>query len=130
MRNCPNCARLRAEIEELKADLAAWDSYENDQPDLAPMRISAWLGLQSRTSVIVLTKLLSKSGAVVAHDILANAMEYEGDNMKGHIRTLVSLLNKGLREKGLPEIENNWGHGYTISKSNAAAITKALETVR
>lgn len=132
---CPTCDRLRAELREVREELAEWRMSEGESQNGDVAIIARVLKISPQSAKVV-NELMSAPSRLVPTDRLVEAMDYGGLGMdKGRwtfegnaLKVVMSMARKGLREAGLPEaISNVWGRGYIMPRSKATELRAILE---
>lgn len=133
---CPTCDRLRAELREVKEELAEWRTNEADEPGDVAL-IGRQLGLNPQPARIV-SRLMASSSRVVAKEALIETMNYagEGRDLGGYrgtdegcaLKVVITKARRGLESVGLFDaISNVVGVGYIMPKSKAVELRAILE---
>ena len=132
---CVSCDRLRAELREVKEELAEWKMREDDSVDGDIALISRTLKLPPQPARIV-NELMSAASRVVTSEKLIESMDYGGrGGDKGRwtaegnaMKVCLSMARKGLREAGLHDaISTVWREGYIMPKSKAVELRAILD---
>lgn len=131
MRDCPNCIRLTRELREAQETIS---EYERPQESASAEihRIRDWLGRPSRIqSAKLLAALLRSPGNVVPNELLAFAMDYDGDRPVNLVlSTHSTYLRRSLERRGMPRsIQSAYGQGRYINANDAHTIKSAIESL-
>lgn len=117
---CDECVRLRAQIRELKEELAEWRGGNDDVLDTRAQDYAKKLGVRTQ-SAKMLSVLLDNAGKAISNDRLAEEIGYDGENGRRHVA--VVLCN--LRKSGVP-VETVYAKGRRIRLDDVDKIRAML----
>lgn len=125
--SCPTAARLRREVEDLKAEVAEWErrgpegeASDDHENRVATVRIK--LGLRPQAARVLLL-LLARPGRLTSAVFLAEALGWPEDRTRNLTSVYLTMIRNALRDCGAPgRIETAWGQGWRMSPADVAMM--------
>jgi len=122
---CDNCDRLRAEIRELKEEIAEWARVNRDDRLAEKIRIRFCMTLQESCASAA---MMGRPDMTFSIDRLCEHMGYDGlEDGRSVVRTVLSRVRAKLKSHGLQvSVRNLHSEGYYITRADADAIKAAI----
>lgn len=132
---CQTCDKLRAEIRELREELAEWrnqDSiHESGDAAIIATRLKTWPQVAKLIAI-----LAENENRVVSREYFVEALEYAGagrdHDRRGTdedrwLKVIVSRARRALESVGVFDaVGNVWGQGYIMTKEKARDVRRVV----
>lgn len=148
--SCPNCAALRAQVAELKEELAAWKAYDEGHrhgPD--PIVADRWrAALNARPGATrIIMALAARPDRLFSREAIIQAAKSgvgrELDEPCRHLANVyvcharTALAQLAMQGRLSPAfagpaagIKTHWGHGYSMTPAAARELERLVEVRR
>lgn len=132
---CQTCDKLRAEIRELREELAEWRNqesiHENGDAAIIAERLKTWPQVAKLIAI-----LAENENRVVSREYFVDALGYAGEG-RDHdrrgtdedrwLKVIVSRSRRALEGIGVFDaVGNVRGRGYIMTKEKARAVRRAV----